>query len=170
MNQICESIQQYREERVKYRKAPVFSPAGQSTQLVVGATPESDRQILQLASGFYRQQKLKRVYYSGYLPVNAFDQRLPALQSPPLVRENRLYQSDWLMRFYHFDADEILDPDRPFLDLEIDPKLAYALRHPAMFPVNINRADYEMILRVPGIGIRSAKMDHGCTPFQTIKQ
>ncbi|MGV8096191.1 MAG: putative DNA modification/repair radical SAM protein [Mangrovibacterium sp.] len=158
MNQICEHIQQYREERFKYRKPPVFSPAGQSTQLVIGATPESDRQILQLSSGFYKQQKLKRVYYSGYLPVNAYDQRLPALQSPPLVRENRLYQSDWLMRFYHFEANEILDPEQPFLDLEIDPKLAYALRHPEMFPVNVNRADYETILRVPGIGVKSAKM------------
>jgi predicted DNA-binding helix-hairpin-helix protein len=158
MNQISEGIQQCREERAKYRKVPVFTPAGQSTQLIVGATPESDRQILQLASGFYQQQKLKRVYYSGYLPVNAYDQRLPVLQSPPLVRENRLYQSDWLMRFYHFSADEILNPDHPFLDLEIDPKLAYALRNPHLFPVNINRADYEMILRVPGIGVRSAKM------------
>jgi len=158
MNQIREGIRQYCEDRVKYRKQQPFTPAGQSTQLVVGATPESDRLILQLASGFYRRQKLKRVYYSGYLPVNGYDQRLPALQSPPLVRENRLYQSDWLMRFYHFDADEILDPDQPFLDLEIDPKLAYALRHPSMFPVNINRADYEMILRVPGIGVRSARM------------
>ncbi|MGV8139430.1 MAG: putative DNA modification/repair radical SAM protein [Mangrovibacterium sp.] len=158
MNQIREGIQQYREERVKYKKQQVFTPAGQSTQLVVGATPESDRQILQLVSGFYRQQKLKRVYYSGYLPVNTYDRRLPALQSPPLVRENRLYQSDWLMRFYQFSADEILDADRPFLDLEIDPKLAYALRHPSLFPININRADYEMILRVPGIGVRSARM------------
>jgi len=158
MNQIREGIQQYREERVKYKKQQVFTPAGQSTQLVVGATPESDRQILQLVSGFYRQQKLKRVYYSGYLPVNTYDRRLPALQSPPLVRDNRLYQSDWLMRFYQFSADEILDADRPFLDLEIDPKLAYALRHPSLFPININRADYEMILRVPGIGVRSARM------------
>lgn len=158
MEQIRDGIQQFCEERVKYRKTKVFTPAGQSTQLIVGATPESDRQILQLASGFYRQQKLKRVYYSGYLPVNAYDRRLPALQSPPLVRENRLYQSDWLMRFYRFSADEILTPDRPFLDLEIDPKLAYALRNPGLFPVDINRADYEMILRVPGIGVRSAKM------------
>lgn len=158
MEQIRDGIRQFREERVKYKKTQVFTPAGQSTQLIVGATPESDRQILKLASGFYRQQKLKRVYYSGFLPVNAYDQRLPALQFPPLIRENRLYQSDWLMRFYHFSADEILTPDHPFLDLEIDPKLAYALRNPHLFPVNINRADYEMILRVPGIGVRSAKM------------
>ena len=158
MDQISEGIQLYREEHRKYRKTPVFSPAGQSTQLIVGATPDSDRQILQLASGFYHQQKLKRVYYSGYLPVNVYDQRLPALQSPPLVRENRLYQSDWLMRFYRFSADEILSPEHPFLDLEIDPKLAHALRNLHLFPVDINKADYELILRVPGIGVRSARM------------
>ncbi len=158
MNQIKEGIQVYKEERRKFRKTPVFTPAGQSTQLIVGATPESDRQILQLASGFYHEQQLKRVYYSGYLPVNKYDKRLPALQSPPLVRENRLSQSDWLMRFYHFRADEILSPEQPFLDLEIDPKLAYALRNLHLFPVDINKADYEMILRVPGIGVQSAKM------------
>lgn len=158
MNQIRTGIQRYKEERKKYRYTERFTPAGQSTQLIVGATPESDRQILSLASGLYSQQSLKRVYYSGYLPVNEYDQRLPALKSPPLVRENRLYQSDWLMRFYHFQADEILSPDEPFLDLEIDPKLAYAIRNLHLFPVDINRADYEMILRVPGIGVQSAKM------------
>ncbi|WP_423127435.1 putative DNA modification/repair radical SAM protein [Gaoshiqia sp. Z1-71] len=158
MNQIKEGIQLYREERKRYHKVPVFTPAGQSTQLIIGATPESDRQILQLASGFYHEQKLKRVYYSGYLPVNEYDRRLPALQSPPLVRENRLYQSDWLMRFYYFRADEILTQEQPFLDLEIDPKLAYALRNLHLFPVDVNKADYEMILRIPGIGVQSAKM------------
>ncbi|MGQ8335397.1 putative DNA modification/repair radical SAM protein [Sunxiuqinia sp. A32] len=158
MNQIAEGIQLYKEERKKYRKAQIFTPAGQSTQLIVGASPESDRQILQLSSNFYHQQQLKRVYYSGYLPVNEYDKRLPAIQSPPLVRENRLYQSDWLMRFYHFDADEILTPNQPFLDLEIDPKLAYAIRNLHLFPIDINKADYEMILRVPGIGVQSAKM------------
>ncbi len=158
MNQISEGIQTYKEERKKFRKVQRFTPAGQSTQLIVGATPESDRQILQLSSNFYHQQKLKRVYYSGYLPVNDYDKRLPALQSPPVVRENRLYQSDWLMRFYHFRADEILTPEQPFLDLEVDPKLAYALRNLHLFPVDINKADYEMILRVPGIGVQSAKM------------
>ena len=158
MNQISQGIIQNKEERRKYRKVPVFAPAGQSTQLIVGATPEDDRQILQLASGFYSNQKLKRVYYSGYLPVNEWDKRLPAIKTPPLVRENRLYQSDWLMRFYHFRADEILTPEQPFLDLEIDPKLSYALRNPHLFPIDINKADYEMILRVPGIGVRSAQM------------
>ena len=158
MNQIAEGIQVYKEERKKFRRTPVFTPAGQSTQLIVGATPESDRQILQLSSNFYSQQKLKRVYFSGYLPVNDYDKRLPAIQGPPLVRENRLYQSDWLMRFYHFNADEILTHDQPFLDLEIDPKLAYAIRNLQLFPIDINKADYEMILRVPGIGVQSAKM------------
>jgi putative DNA modification/repair radical SAM protein len=158
MNQIKEGIQIYKEERKKYRRIPKFTPAGQSTQLIVGATPESDRQILQLSSNFYNQQQLKRVYYSGYLPVNEYDKRLPAMQSPPLVRENRLYQSDWLMRFYQFSVDEILTEEHPFLDLDVDPKLAYALRNLHLFPVDINRADYPLILRVPGIGVQSAKM------------
>lgn len=158
MNQIREGIQIYKEERQKYRRAQIFTPAGQSTQLIVGASPESDRQILQLAANFYTEQQLKRVYYSGYLPVNGYDKRLPALQSPPLVRENRLYQSDWLMRFYHFRAEEILTPEQPFLDLDIDPKLGYALRNLHLFPVDVNKADYEMILRVPGIGVQSARM------------
>lgn len=158
MNQISESIQIYKEERRKYRHVKPFTPAGQSTQLIVGATPESDRQILQLSSNFYHQQKLKRVYYSGYLPVNEYDQRLPAIQSPPLVREHRLYQSDWLLRFYEFSANEILTSEQPFLDLEIDPKLAFAIRNLHLFPIDINKADYHMILRVPGVGVQSAKM------------
>jgi len=110
-----------------------------------------------LSSGLYKKQHLKRVYFSGYLPVNSYDKRLPALNRPPLVRENRLYQSDWLMRFYHFRAEEILSEDQPFLDLDVDPKLGFALRNLQLFPVDINRADYEMILRVPGIGIQSAQ-------------
>jgi len=158
MNQIKNGILQYKEERQKYRLPERFTPAGQSTQLIIGATPESDREILTLASGLYQHQSLKRVYYSGYLPVNDYDKRLPAIQKPPLVRENRLYQSDWLMRFYHFQAEEILTPEQPFLDLEIDPKLSYAIRNLHLFPVDVNRADYEMILRVPGIGVQSARM------------
>lgn len=158
MNQISEGIQAYKEERKKFHRVPKFTPAGQSTQLIVGATPESDWDILQLSSNFYHQQKLKRVYYSGYLPVNEYDKRLPTIQSPPLVRENRLYQSDWLMRFYEFSPDEILTPERPFLDLEIDPKLAFAIRNLHLFPVDINKADYHLILRVPGIGVQSARM------------
>ncbi len=157
MNQIRNKILESKEERKKYRKAPLFSPAGQSTQLIVGATPETDRQIILLSSGLYKSQNLKRVYFSGYLPVNLYDKRLPALTRPPLIREHRLYQSDWLMRFYMFNAEEILTEDQPFLDLDVDPKLGYALRNMHLFPVDINRADYEMILRVPGIGVQSAQ-------------
>lgn len=158
MNQIHQGILESREERRKYRKAPRFAPAGQSTQLIVGASPESDLSILKLASGFYRDQKLKRVYYSGFVPVNREDSRLPVLQQPPLVRENRLYQADWLMRFYAFSYDEILNEQHSSLDPHMDPKLAYALRNPQLFPVDINKAPYEMILRVPGIGVRSARL------------
>lgn len=157
MTQIRKSILASKEERRKYRNAPIFAPAGQSTQLIVGATPESDRQIILLSSGLYKTQDLKRVYFSGYLPVNHYDERLPALNRPPLIRENRLYQSDWLMRFYNFKAEEILTEDQPFLDLDIDPKLGFALRNMQYFPVDINTADYEMILRVPGIGVQSAQ-------------
>ena len=158
MDLIKENITISKEERTKFRKAPSFAPAGQSTQLIIGATPDNDMQILKLASGLYNNQKLKRVYYSGYIPVPVMDSRLPAIIQPPLVREHRLYQADWLMRFYHFNVDEIVDNDNSDLDLEIDPKLSYALRNTWMFPVDINKADYETILRVPGIGVKSAMM------------
>lgn len=157
MGQIRNSILESKEERRKHRKAPRFAPAGQSTQLIIGATPETDRQIILLSSGLYQTQNLKRVYFSGYLPVNNYDERLPAINKPPLVRENRLYQSDWLMRFYKFRAEEILTEDQPFLDLDIDPKLGYALRNMHFFPVDVNKADYEMILRIPGVGVQSAQ-------------
>ena len=146
------------EERKKYRHAPHFVPAGQSTQMIVGATSDSDKDILHLTSALYKRPSMKRVYYSGFVPGNGYDNRLPALKQPPLVRENRLYQADWLLRFYNFKVDEIVDDSYPDLDLEIDPKLAWALRHPEAFPVDINRADYEMLLRVPGLGVKSAKM------------
>lgn len=146
------------EDRKKFRAAPRFVPAGQSTQLIIGATTDTDRQILTLASALYRRPSFKRVYYSGYIPVNRNDCRLPAIAAPPLVRENRLYQADWLMRFYDFKASEIVDDTHPDLDLDIDPKMGWALRHPEFFPVDVNEAPYEMILRVPGIGVKSAKM------------
>jgi putative DNA modification/repair radical SAM protein len=158
MLQIKNNIIENKEERKIFRSAPHFAPGGQSTQLIIGASPENDHQILSLASGLYANQKLKRVYFSGYMPVNDYDKRLPALKEPPLVRENRLYQSDWLMRFYFFRADEIVNDSHPNLDMEIDPKLSYALRNLHLYPVDINKADYEMILRVPGIGVQSAKM------------
>ena len=158
MRYIQQGMLQSAEERKKFRHAPRFVPAGQSTQMIVGATSDSDKDILHLTSALYKRPSMKRVYYSGFVPVNGYDKRLPALKQPPLVRENRLYQADWLLRFYNFNVDEIVDDSYPDLDLEIDPKLAWALRHPEAFPVDINRADYEMLLRVPGLGVKSAKM------------
>lgn len=158
MNYITNGILQSKDERKKFRSAPRFSPSGQSTQLIIGATDDNDRHILSLASSLYGKQNLKRVYYSGFIPVNTYDKRLPALPEPPLRREHRLYQADWLMRFYQFRVDEIVNDTHPDLELEIDPKLSYALRNPTIFPVDINRADYETILRVPGIGVKSAQL------------
>jgi putative DNA modification/repair radical SAM protein len=146
-----------KEEKITRVKAPIFAPAGQSTQMVIGATPESDWQILKMANLFYDQMNLKRVYYSGYVPVSN-DNRLPALCTPvPMVRENRLYQADWLLRYYGFGVDEIVNPENPFLDMQIDPKLAWALRNLDQFPVDINKADLDVIKRIPGIGIQSAQ-------------
>lgn len=156
MKQIHEGIVQNKEEKALFKKVPAFAAAGQSTQLIVGASDENDHQILLLSDSLYKGYGLKRVYYSGYVPVTD-DARLPQLTRPPVIREHRLYQSDWLIRFYGFQADEILDPQHPHLDLEIDPKLAWALRNRHVFPVDVQTADYEMILRVPGVGARSAK-------------
>ena len=149
---------QLKDERKLIKSVPKFVPAGQTTQMVVGAHSETDQDIILMADRHYKEFKLKRVYFSGYIPINPEDKALPAIGSaPPLLRENRLYQSDWLMRFYGFAADEIVDEQHPNLELDIDPKLSWALRHPEAFPVDINRADYKMILRVPGIGVRSAQ-------------
>lgn len=149
-------------------KAPLFAPAGQSTQMVIGATPENDLQILHLSNAFYRTMQLKRVYYSGYVPVSN-DNRLPAVGTPvPMVRENRLYQADWLMRFYGFEVDELITPDDPYLDMEIDPKLNWALRNLHQFPVDINKADLDLIRRVPGIGIQSAQKIWEARRFATL--
>ncbi len=158
MRFIQQGVLESAEERKKFRHAPRFVPAGQSTQMIVGASPESDKDILGLSAALYKRPTMRRVYYSGYIHVNTEDTRLPVLKQPPLVRENRLYQADWLLRFYQFKVEEIVDETHPDLDLQIDPKLAWALRHPESFPVDINRADYEMILRVPGIGVKSAKL------------
>lgn len=156
MEYVKNGIILHKEEKKLFKATPKFAPAGQSTQLIIGATQESDLQIIQTADAFYKNFNLKRVYYSGYVPV-ADDARLPSLQSKvPMMRENRLYQADWLMRFYGFKADEILDPSIPFLDLEVDPKLGWALRNQHQYPVDIQKADLQMILRVPGIGVKSA--------------
>ena len=156
MSQIQQGVLENKEDRKKYRHAPRFVPAGQSTQMIVGATKETDLDILKMSSAMYQQPTMRRVYYSGYVSVNTYDPRLPVLKQPPLVRENRLYQADWLMRFYHFKVDEIVDDKHAHLDLDVDPKLGWALRHPEFFPVDINSAPYEEILRVPGIGVKSA--------------
>ena len=159
---------QYKEEKKKFKKVPKFAPAGQSTQMIVGATQENDFQIIQVADHFYNNFNLKRVYYSGYVPVSN-DVRLPAIGSQvPLIRENRLYQADWLMRFYGFKADEILEKNNPFLDLEVDPKMGWALRNITQFPVIIQNAALEMILRVPGIGVKSAHKIVQARRFQNL--
>ncbi len=147
-----------RENAPKKRRLPTKSNSiGMSTQMIIGASPEDDRTIIRRAGGLYRIPQLKRVYYSAYIPVNE-DSRLPGLGGgPPLVREHRLYQADWLLRFYHFDVEEILAADQHYLDPELDPKTAWALRHPELFPVDINRADQKTLLRIPGLGIRSCR-------------
>lgn len=157
MGFIQNSIIQYKDERKIIRSTPKFAPAGQSTQMVIGATPETDMDIMYSAADYYKKFELKRVYYSGYVPINN-DSRMPGLGTqPPLLRENRLYQTDWLMRFYGFEITEILNPTNPHLDVDIDPKLSWALRNMHHFPIDINTADYQMILRVPGIGVGSAQ-------------
>lgn len=157
MGFLRDGIAQGRQDMIKYRHAPRFAPAGQSTQLIVGATPESDLQILNLSSALYEKYALKRVFFSAYLPV-VEHRNLPALTTkPPLLREHRLYQADWLMRFYHFEATELLDAQNPNFDPYVDPKCGWALRHLEQFPVEVNRADYELLLRVPGIGVKSAR-------------
>lgn len=157
MDTVNTEIITIRESQKTHKKAPKFVPAGQTSQMIVGASNETDLQVIQLSSHFYKEYALKRVYYSGYVPMLT-DSRLPAIGTPvPMVRENRLYQADWLMRFYGFRADEIVEPESPFLDLDCDPKLAWAIRHREHFPVNIQTAPYNMIVRIPGIGTRTAK-------------
>ncbi|MDR2504013.1 MAG: putative DNA modification/repair radical SAM protein [Deltaproteobacteria bacterium] len=157
MRLIKQGLEETSEDRRRLAHTPSFVPAGQSTQLIIGASDENDRDILRLSSMLYQRARLKRVYYSGFIPVNAYDRRLPALAGPPLRREHRLYQADWLLRFYHFEPQEIADDTYPHLDLNLDPKSVWALRHPEFFPLDVNRADYTALLRVPGIGVRSAQ-------------
>ena len=155
-------------EKQKYKHAPKFAPAGQTTQMIIGATNETDQKIIHVADYMYQKLSLKRVYYSGYVPVLQ-DSRLPSLQSQvPVVRENRLYQADWLMRYYGFAPNEIVDERQPFLDLEIDPKLAWALRNSHLFPIDINQAPREMLLRIPGVGVRSVQKILMARKFQTL--
>lgn len=159
MRDIKEGIAQGREVikiGTRRKKEKPFVPAGQTTQLIIGATADSDRTILQLSQALYQHVALKRVYYSAYIPAMT-GPNLPAIAKPPLLREHRLYQADWLLRFYQFSAEEILTEDMPDFDIHLDPKACWALRHPELFPIEINRASYHMLLRVPGIGVASAK-------------
>ena len=154
MQHISTNIEASHMEKSKF--AEKFAPAGQTTQLIIGATPESDLQIMHLTENLYKKMHLKRVYYSAYVSINN-DKNLPALSSPPLLRENRLYQADWLLRFYGFKANELLDQTHPNFNSLLDPKCDWAIRHIENFPVEINKADYYTLLRVPGIGVISAK-------------
>ena len=157
MGLIRDGIKENASDLARYRAAPKFVPAGQSTQMIIGATPETDRQILALTEGLYRKYQLKRVFFSAYMPVVS-DRNLPARDTPPpLLREHRLYQADWLLRFYGFSAGEILDDQHPDFNPLLDPKCNWAVNHMEHFPVEVNRAPYEMLLRVPGIGVKSAK-------------
>ncbi|TWU46830.1 hypothetical protein Poly59_58030 [Rubripirellula reticaptiva] len=156
MSGIREKIDETKQEQAAGFKPPRFAPAGQSTQMIVGATPTPDLDVLKTASELYIGQRLRRVYYSAYSPIPHADARLPG-QSPPLIREHRLYQADWLMRFYGFSADEIVAEKDHNLSLEIDPKLAWAIANRHFFPVDINRASREELLRIPGIGVRNVK-------------
>lgn len=175
MRQIQLGITQNKSEMVVYRHAPSFVPAGQSTQMIVGATNESDYQVMMVAENLYQKFDLKRVYYSAFVNVNQ-DKELPALPGgPPLLREHRLYQADWLLRFYGFEAGELLNEQKPNFNVLLDPKADWALRHLEQFPVEINRADYRMILRVPGIGVKSAQRivrarRNGNLNFQDLKK
>ena len=155
MEKVKNEIIQYQADKKLIKNTPVYAPAGQSTQMIVGATGESDKDIMYSAVHYYSTYKMKRVYYSGYVPVLQ-DERLPALGTEvPMLRENRLYQTDWLLRFYGFDVREILNNQHPNLDVDIDPKLSWALRNMHLFPVDVNKADKRMLARIPGLGMHS---------------
>ena len=175
MRQIQNGIQANRNDLALYRHAPKFVAGGQSTQMIIGATPESDYQIIHVAESLYQKFNLKRVFYSAFVNVTG-DKSLPALPGgPPLLREHRLYQADWLLRFYGFRAEELLDEKRPFFNVMLDPKEDWAVRHLEQFPIEINHAPLEQLLRVPGIGVKSARRivaarRSGSLTFQDLKR
>lgn len=156
MSGIRDRIDETKQDKQAGLKPPSFAPAGQSTQMIVGATPTSDVEILETASELYQRQSMRRVYYSAYSPIPHADARLPG-RSPPLIREHRLYQADWLIRFYGFQADEIVAEQDKNLSLDVDPKFGWALANRHFFPVDVNRASREELLRIPGVGVRSVK-------------
>lgn len=156
MEEVKLKSDEIKEDRKRGLKAPVFAPAGQSTQMIIGATPTPDKEILHTASDLYGKFRLRRVYYSAFSPIPHADARLPG-QSPPLLREHRLYQADWMLRFYDYKVDEIVTDMHPNLDIDIDPKTSWALRHPEFFPLDVNRASREQLLRIPGVGTRTVQ-------------
>ncbi|MDR2902988.1 MAG: putative DNA modification/repair radical SAM protein [Clostridiales bacterium] len=156
MRLVKNNIEQAKNELQLYRHAGNFVPAGQATQMIIGATPETDRKIVGLAENLYQRFSLKRVFYSAYTPVGA-KQFLPDIINPPMLREHRLYQADWLLRFYGFKADDLFNDQNEQLNLNMDPKCQWAINHISLFPVEINRADYMTLLRIPGVGVRSAQ-------------
>lgn len=170
MKYLKQAILENRENKTQNPKTPLFAPAGQSTQMVIGATPETDLEILMMSHYFYNKMLMRRVYYSGYVPVSN-DNRLPAIGTPvPILRENRLYQADWLLRFYGFSVNEIVSPYQPLLDADIDPKLAWALRNMHLFPLDINTADLHLLKRVPGIGIQSAHKIYAARRYNKLNE
>ena len=176
MRLVQNGMEANKQEIMLYKNAPKFVPAGQSTQMIIGATPETDYQIMQVTQSLYQKFELKRVFYSAFVHVNE-DSALPARtdEGPPLLREHRLYQADWLLRFYHFQAEELLSEENPNFNILFDPKCNWALKHLEQFPVEVNRADYKVLLRVPGIGYKSAERivkarRHGTLDFQDLKK
>ena len=156
MGLISSKIHETDDNKMHFKSTPQFVPAGQSTQLIVGATQDHDLSILKLSEGLYKRFGMRRVFYSAYVPVSNHP-ALPQAVKPPLLREHRIYQADWLLRFYGFKADELLDDTHQDFDIQLDPKCDWALRNLNWFPVEVNKADYYVLLRVPGIGVRSAQ-------------
>lgn len=155
MLKVKNEIIQYKAEKKRIKSTPLYAPAGQSTQMIIGAGGETDAEIMYTSSYFYKKFNMKRVYYSGYVPIS-YDSRLPAIGTDvPMLRENRLYQTDWLLRFYGFDIRELLTKENPNLESDIDPKLSWALRNLDVFPLDINKADKQLLARIPGIGMKS---------------
>jgi putative DNA modification/repair radical SAM protein len=168
MNQIAEKVSEFNEEKARFKNTPNFAPAGQTTQMIVGATESSDALILASSDQLYKKYNLKRVYYSAYSPIPNADALLP-VKKPSLVRENRLYQADWLLRFYGFNVNELVNTEDPQLSLEMDPKTAWALKNRHFFPVDVNGASREQLLRVPGFGVRTVDRLLQMRPYKKIR-
>ncbi|WP_304133176.1 putative DNA modification/repair radical SAM protein [Mesonia mobilis] len=168
MKKVKDEIIRHKSEKKIIKSTPKFAPAGQSTQMIVGATNETDAQVMYTAAYFYKKYQMKRVYYSGYIPVS-YDPRLPSIGTDvPLLRENRLYQADWLMRFYGFSIEELLNKEHPNLDSDVDPKLSWALRNLHLFPVDVNKADKQMLARIPGLGMKSVYKILGARKYRNL--